>query len=62
MEKNFKQDVQDVIKKNLSEKGILRLEELENVEGGACALGCLAGCLLSDLKAVDIDQPTEPEN
>ena len=62
MKKDLKQDVQNVIKKNLSEEGFLRLEEMENVEGGACALGCLASCLLSDLKAVDLEQPEDPEN
>ena len=62
MKKNLKQNVQDAIKKNLSEEGFLRLEEMENVEGGACALGCVPGCLLSDLKAVDLEQPETPEN
>lgn len=57
MKKNLKQNVQDVIKKNLSEEGFLRLEEMENVEGGACAWTCLPSCLLSDLKGVDLEQP-----
>lgn len=57
MNENLKKDVQEAIKKNLSDEELLKLNELENVEGGACALGCLSGCLLCDLKAIDIEDP-----
>jgi len=58
---DLKEKVKSVFEKDLQDEELLKLNELEDVEGGACALGCLAGCLLSDLKAIDVEKPGTQE-
>lgn len=40
----LKQQVVDQLSKHLDDEEFLKLNEMEEVEGGACALGCIAAC------------------
>lgn len=54
----LKQQVVDQLSKHLDDEELLKLNEMEEVEGGVCLFGCVAACLASNLKAVS----TEPED
>lgn len=42
----LKERIEKTIKETVSNEDLLAAEELENTEGGACALGCTPGCFL----------------
>lgn len=54
----LKQQVVDQLSKHLNDEELLKLNELEEVEGGVCALGCIAACFLGKMNPAS----TEPED
>lgn len=51
----LKQQVVDQLSKHLDDEELLKLNEMEEVEGGACLLGCVAACLVGNLKAISTE-------
>lgn len=54
----LKQQVVDQLSKHLDDEELLKLNEMEEVEGGVCSLGCAMACFWGKFNAAS----TEPED
>lgn len=52
----LKQQIIEKVAEQVKDEDLLKLNEMEEVDGGVCGLGCVAACFWGGLKAVSVEE------
>ena len=54
--KELRQQIIEKVAEHVKDQELLKLNEMEEVEGGVCAIGCVAACFWGNLDAISKEE------